>query len=256
MLTKLLKIMLLGLIITAGCKGPVEQDDLLKGVKIGDLAAKDYNEPAFQKLKTMNFTVFTYEVSLKNLEKTEKMWELLYSKPIKYNNPESFGSNYFAAGYGQFASWEKAAEFLYSAGGKKINTDYLLITDTSAGEFTAAMLNQAKPFWYYNAQNRLEGLSLEPGILMLKVNATLSAEFKGTAYIQMFPAYISARRNFSPIEFKSVGLNIVMSPGDFIVLGPTKYTSGDFTLGGLFFNSPNKKGFVRFYQIVCVRVGN
>jgi len=67
---------------------------------------------------------------------------------------------------------------------------------------------------------------------------------------------LNPQRGSGDIVFDSVGFNLRMSPGEFFLLGPEKYVSGEASLAGLFFNRAGQEPVVRIILFVCIRVSD
>jgi hypothetical protein len=62
------------------------------------------------------------------------------------------------------------------------------------------------------------------------------------------------REKAGEIIFDSVGLELKMSPGDFLLLGPEKYVSDRMTLSSLFFTGSERRPVIRIFLFVCAGI--
>ena len=91
-------------VLSAGCDAQKVDGPELKGIKIGDLAPIDgAQQPKSAVLKTINFSVYTFEVPVDNMSLLEELWQLFvpYPKQLRFNNYEAFSANSFSVGMGQ-----------------------------------------------------------------------------------------------------------------------------------------------------------
>jgi hypothetical protein len=192
------------------------------------------------------------------------VWQTLYVKPLKFNNYDAFCANSFSAGFGQIQMWDKIANALYYAGGRKIETVSLLLPDGQTRDFTIARLNKKETIFYISTAGSMEGATIGPGRLALRIKVEKIPGSRGVCRVNILPVFpspisspipqLDASAKSSEFLFTSAGFCLKMSPGDFILLGPEKYIGHQITLGSLFFSRPGRRPAVRIFLLFCTRI--
>ena len=98
----------------------------------------------------------------------------------------------------------------------------------------------------------MEGESLGPGRLALRIGAGKITGARGVCSVSVSPVFVppmtssipqlAARAKADEFVFSATGFGLRMSPGDFLLLGPEKYSHGQMTLSGYFFSRPAPSG--------------
>ena len=260
----------------AGCNGSEKEKPIWEQVKITDLAPFDNSkQPGARLLKTINFNVYVFEIPAENISTLDDVWPMLYAQPLRFNDYDAFGANSFLAGFGQIPMWNRVAELLRAADGIQTNTISLLLPDGQTNDVAVAGLGQEQTVFYSSKSGSMEGATLGPGQLGLRIKAEKVAGSRGVCRMSAVPVFSPPRRSSIPLlaareksgefRFTSAGFSLKMSPGDFVLLGPEKYDSGQVTLGSLFFSKPEGSLFfselerkgpelkpaVRLFLLVC-----
>lgn len=260
----------------AGCNGSEKEEPIWEQVKITDLSPIPKDKyPDGQLLKTINFNVYIFEIPSENLSTLDDVWPMLYGQPLRFNDYDAFGANTFLAGFGQIPMWSRVAELLRSADGIQANITSLLLLDGQSNDIAVAGLGQEQTVFHASKGGSMEGATLGPGQLGLQIKAEKVAGSRGVCRMSAVPVFSPPRRSSIPLlasreksgefRFTSAGFSLKMSPGDFVLLGPEKYDSGQVTLGSLFFSKPagslffselerkwpELKPAVRLFLLVC-----
>ena len=265
-------------LLLAGCNGN-EEMPIWEQVKIRDLAPIDNNtQPDAQLLKTINFNVYIFEIPADEIGTMDKVWPMLYTQPLRFNNPNAFSENSFKVGFGQIPMWSRVASTLRSANGIQAGTVSLLVPDGQSNDVAIAALGEEQTVFYISNKGTMEGASFGRGGLGLRVQAEKIPGSRGVCTVSVLPVFSPVKRSRIPLLsggektgeflFESAGFSLNISPGDFVLLGPEKYDSGQTILnsllfskpeGSLFFNElerkpPELRKAVRLFLIVCTSI--
>ena len=252
-------------LLSAGCNETETSEPIWEQVKIGDLASPDSGkEPGGKLLKATNFDVSIFEMPAQNVSMLEDVWPMLYMMPLRFHDFEAFRANSFSVGFGQMGVWEKIDALLRGAEARKLKTISLLLPEGQANDVAVARLEGEQAIFYVSADDSMEGVSVGPGQLSLRIKAEQIPGYRGVCRMRAVPVFsLPARGPIARPEgytgsdefiFGSAGFESRMSPGSFVLLGPEKYIANQMTLGGLFFNRPGRPPVVRVYLIVCSRI--
>ena len=115
------------LICTVGlltsCKAPEKEKPIWEQVKISDLAtSSDVDNPDGRPLKTINLDIHIFEMPAEDTNVFNYVQQMLYTKPLHFNDYEAFKANSFSASFGQIEMWNTIANVLRDAGSKHIET--------------------------------------------------------------------------------------------------------------------------------------
>jgi len=267
-------------LVPTGCKLPQRSKPVWEQAKIGDLApaggAKKLDE---QLLKTANFKVYVFEMPAENISALNDVWQMLrssstaesrqmgpvYSKRLQFDNHNAFSANYFAADCGQIQV-QNIIDLMHTAGGKTVETVSLLLSDGQAQTIDITRLNSEQTVFYASAEGSMEGATVGPGLIALQIKADKIPGSKYVCDVGAQPVFLPPM--VSPIQeladhaktkeffFTCCRFRLRMSPGDFILLGPQKYTDQRTTLGGLFFSRPDRNPVVRTLLLLCTSIND
>jgi hypothetical protein len=254
----------LGLLLT-GCNAPEESEPIWEQVKITDIApAHNGKQPDSQLLKTINFNVYIFEMPAENINTLNDVWQMLYTKPLRFNDYDAFVANSFSVGFGEVQMWNKIADLLQAAGGKRAKTVSLLLLDGQASDLAIAALGNEQTIFYISTDGSMEGATIGPGILALRIKAEKIPGLRGVCNVDVQPVFslpvrssipqLAAREKLGEFLFDAAGFRLKMSPGNFVFLGPKKYSSDQITLASLVFSRPGLGPVVRMFLFVCTRI--
>ncbi|MBA7657043.1 hypothetical protein ES703_64973 [subsurface metagenome] len=254
----------LGLLLT-GCNAPEKSEPIWQQVKITDIApVHNGKQPDSQLLKTINFNVYIFEMPAENISTLNDVWQMLYTKPLRFNDYDAFVANSFSVGFGEVQMWNKIADLLQTAGAKRVKTVSLLLSDGQAETIAIAALGNEQTIFYISTDGSMEGATIGPGILALRIKAEKIPGLRGVCNVDVQPVFsspirssipqLAAREKLGEFLFNAAGFRLKMSPGNFVFLGPKKYSSDQITLGSLFFSRPGLMPVVRTFLLVCSRI--
>ncbi|MBN1393199.1 MAG: hypothetical protein JW947_10410 [Sedimentisphaerales bacterium] len=252
-------------LLITGCKAPEKEKPIWEQVKLSDLAAPaDTNRSNGRLLKTINFDIHIFEMPAKDYNALNNFWEMMYTKPLQFNNYDAFHANSFSAGFGQIAMWNTIATVLRNAGGEHVETVSLLLFDGETKDFTIARLSKEQTVFYISSGGSMEGVTIGPGRIALRMKVEKIPGERGVCMVNAQPAFtlpvqspvpqLAEHAKSQEFLFTSAGFFLKMDPGDFVLLGPEKYTSHQITLGSLFFSTPKPKPIIRMYLLICTRI--
>lgn len=252
-------------VLLTSCNAPEKDEPIWEQVKLGDLApSSDAKHPPGQLLKTINLNIYVFEMPAENINALNDVWQELYTKPLQFNNYDAFCANSFLVGFGQIQMWNKIANILRNAGGKKIETVSLLLPDGETNDFTIARLDKEQTIFYISSTGSMEGTTVGPGRLALRIKVERIPGSRGVCQVSAQPVFpspitspipqLAARAKSAEFLFTSAGFSLKMSPGDFVLLGPEKYIGHQITLGSLFFSRPGRRPVVRIFLLFCTRI--
>ncbi|MFA5252961.1 MAG: hypothetical protein WC454_10310, partial [Phycisphaerae bacterium] len=235
--------------LLTSCKAPEKKKPAQEHLKLSDLAPPSGAKSiADRRLKTINLDIHIFEMPAENISALTDTWQILYTKPLRFNDHEAFKANSFAAGFGQIQMWNAIGNVLNDAGCKHIETASLLLPDGETSDFTITRLTKEQTVFYTSSSGSLEGATIGPGNLALRIKVEKIPGSRGVCKVNaqpVFPSLITSpipqlaeHAKVNEFLFTPVGFNLKMSPGDFVLLGPDKYIAHQITLGSLFFSKP------------------
>ena len=280
-MTRLFKIVALSCVgfLLTGCNTPEKDDTLWQNVKMSDLAPSQKTKHLHgQPIKTVSFDVHIFEIPDANVSELDDVWQMLYSKPLRFNDYGAFVANSFSVGFGEIQMWDKIGNLLYVAGGKKVKTTSLLLINGQVNDVTVVRFRKEQAIFYISTDGSMEGATVGPGRLVLRIKTEKIPGSRGVCTVDTIPVFsprrsssipqIAARAKYRRFFFVPAAFRLKMSPGDFILLGPKKYLSDQATLGSLFFSNPEgslffsksehkppeRKPSVRIFLLVCTGI--
>src|SRR4030042_1023555 len=253
-------------VLLTSCKAPEKEKPIWEQVKISDLAtSSDVDNPDGRPLKTINLDIHIFEMPAEDTNVFNYVQQMLYTKPLHFNDYEAFKANSFSASFGQIQMWDTVANVLRDAGNKHIETVSLLLPDGSeTSDFTITRLNKEQTIFHISTTGSMEGATVGPGKLALRIKAEKIPGSRGVCNVSATPVFTPPIRTPIPqlaeqaksneFLFTSAGFRLKMSPGDFVLLGPEKYIDHQITLGSLFFSLPKPKPIIAMFLLVCTRI--
>lgn len=253
------------IILLVGCGEGEKEKPIWKGIKISELAPTAHQgQGGSQLLKTINFKAYILELPAENISALNAIWSTLYTRPVRFNDAYAFKANSFSIGVGQAAIWGKIAEQLDSAGARVVKTVSLLLTPGEPDDIVVAALTKEKDIYYTSGKGSLEGATIGPGTVGLRIKAEKVSGLRGICEVDAQPVFSLALlqparlpddwEKSNDLFFTTVGFKLKMSPGDFILLGPQRYLRDKTTLGGLFFSGTGREAVVRIYLLICTDI--
>ena len=246
--------------------------------KIGDIAPTQTGKLPVKPLKTINFDVHIFEIPAENVGKLKAVWQILYTKPLRFNNYDAFKANFFSVQFGQNEQWKKIIDLLRADGGQLVVKVTLLLTDGQSSDVAVTGLNRQQNVSYVSIGGVRDEADVGPGVLALRIKAEKDVAARGVCDVVAHPVFsppirtwvpqLAAQAKLREFDFSSAGFGLKMGPGDFVLLGPERYISDQTLLGGLFFckpegsvffseterKGPQRKPAVRIFLLVCTGI--
>jgi len=284
-MVRLLEIMALSVVVTlvVGCNGSEEEKPIWEQVKMGDLAPSHSGKrPSDQSLKTIKFNIYVFELPAEKVTVLEDVWQMLSRHPVQVNDYTAFVANSFSVGFGEIQMWNKIGELLEGADAKRMPSILLLLADGQSDDITVVRLKREQAVFYVSGGGSARGVTIGPGKLALRIRAKKVAGARGVCYVEVHPVFSPPTRNLIPelaarakageVVFASAGFGLMMSRGDFFLLGPGEYISDLASLSSLFFSKPEgslfypklegrstlgkpeRKPAIRVFMVVCTGI--
>jgi len=256
-----LRIILLSIIglPVSGCGVSEKDKPIWERMKITDLEPPDKEHGVIEPLKTIDFDVIVFEIPADNIKALDEIRGMLYTQPLRFNDRDVFRGNSFSAGFGQVEMLRKIDGLLRAAGAKKTETNSLYLQDGQADDVMVARLAREQTVFYISSGGATEGVTLGPGVIILRIKAEKIAGSRGVCNVDVQPVYvpaISLNGGRDEFAFDRCGFELKMSPQDFVFLETEKYISGQMILNGLFFSPAAAKPVIRSYLIFCRRIND
>lgn len=245
-----------------GCGQEKPKQPNIKGITLRDLTPIN---PTREETELINITldILAFEIPLDNLYMLTQIWPNLNTDTISFVDTPGFAANDFALGSGQGWMWRHVSEIFEPAGAKRIASERLLMRKGQEDYFQVARLRKKGNIFYFNQSRAYQPVPVDNGILILKIAAEYIPHQRGICTINARPAFkprgSHLRRKGTQLlvekhEFSSLGFSIVMSPGDFLLLGPAAFPQDANSIGQFFFIPSRKKPTVRLYAILCTSI--
>jgi hypothetical protein len=251
------------ILLLGSCNDSPQEQVRLDDIKIGDLAPARTSNIPDRRLKNIHFDCYSFELPAKNIEQLTEIWQTLGTKPIYFNSQQAFTENSFAIGFSRIDTWDTAAELLRSAGAKKVATTALLLSSEQQSDIPVTSLARHKNILYLDTDLSLKIFEAKPGQIVLRLKAKKIAGKRGICNFYGKVVFVpKAKPNFpipenSPLGefiFKATGFGLRTSPGDLLLLGPTRYVTDKKALANIFFNTTGSKPKIRLYMLFCVGI--
>lgn len=244
----------MGLFSCVGCAPP--KTPVWENVKYKDLA-REKHSPQSVSESPLQFNVYIFSLPAGNFADIKDVWTPLSAKQIQCVSRDSFGENGFVAGTGTTALWQPVAEKLRAAKSKNLRTTDLVMFGGNQEYVSLLKLEAEKNIFYRTPDNQINGATLGPGEMLLRLTAVTPPDVRGVCNLTVEPMFKSAARSAdaNDLVFTAATFRAGMSPGDFVLLGPARFSRQAMTLGSIFFSSPDAST-VQLYMIVCAGVGN
>ena len=244
--------------------GCAQDQPIWETVKVSDvIPRRSTSNQSRSLLKKADFKVYIFDIPAANANVLDRIWPLLSTKPLKLNDGKAFAANQFSVGFGRVRSWNQIADMLRAAGAKKYLTVSMMIPQRLANDLTIAEFNTEQPIFYTAADGSAQGLTANPGALVLRIKADPVPASRGLCHLVAKPIYspqirtairqMVARAKAGEVPFDFLGFELNMALDDLIFLGPKKFIDNRITLGGMFFRRPDWP-MLRTYLIVCTSI--
>jgi hypothetical protein len=248
--------------LLAGCPGPAtEKPPIWKNVKIGDLAPHGATGPNQPSSDIINLNIYVFEIPADDANALDNIWPALYTQTLRFNSYNAFAMNLFAAGFGQPQDWNRIADILRNANAKRVERDSLILSNGQPKDLLISSLDSQKTIFYTSIAHESEGVTVGPGTFTLRIKMQKIPGQRGVCNMSVQPVFVPPRKFRLPLqketeatgsfEFDALGVNLQISPGSFLLLGPKRYTADQSVLAGLFFSTDVPRPAAKLYLFVC-----
>lgn len=252
-----------GTILTVlGCGGQAGDKPVYEQVKIYDLAPSPSAPTQPQQQGLIELDTHIFELSAENLPLLEELWNsVLSDSPLKYRNAEAFKASGFVAAAGSLNMWNEIGQVLKAAESRKAGTVSLLLFKNQSDYVSVAGVEDERTFFYAEADGKVAGSSLSNGLAAFRVKVQGIPGTRGAVRMSLQPVFrcpvagrtgkLATRTSYEDIVFDSIGLEMQISPGQFILLGSREYDGGQMSLSRLFFSHSKPRPIARIYLVLC-----
>jgi hypothetical protein len=150
---------------------------------------------------------------------------------------------------------------LSAAEARKARTISLLLFRGQSDYISVAGVEGERQIFYAAANGKAAGMSLSSGMAAFRVRAKSIPGTRGAIRLSLQPVFRRATASrikplangtgYEDIAFDSTSLEMKMSPGHFVLVGPEEHIGGQMNLNGLFFGHPDLRSIVRIYLVLC-----
>ncbi len=242
------------MILFAGCNGPPETEPIWKKTKLEDLAPAKTDKTVKPKPAMISLTGYVFEIPADSLEDFANVWNVLRTEQITCENAEAFKSNAFVAGFGREEMAAAVQKILKLVKARNANTVSMLIFDGFSNDISVTEIGEKK-IYYVAKSLKMESVTIGPGDILLRTIAERVPASKGVFQLRFVPVFSPAlKTEYDEVKFSSASFRVNVSPGDFILIGPNKYSPHQITLGSLMFSTSLRKPMVRVFLFGCSRI--
>jgi len=249
---------LTGFLLTS-CAAP-EKPPIWKNIKIGDLAPRlppESNQPS----DVIHLYVYVFEIPASDANVLDNIWLSLYTQPLRFNSRSAFTMNLFAASFGQPQDWNPIADILRIAGARRAEINSLILLDGQPKDLPVTAIDCEKTIFYTSIAHRTEGVTVGPGTFSLRITMQKIPGQRGVCNMSVQPVFVPPGKFRLPLQkqfesprsfvFDALEVELQISPGNFLLLGPRKYTTDKAGLSGLFFSTDIPRPVVKLYLLLC-----
>ncbi len=246
--------------LLAGCPAP-EKPPIWKDVKIGDLAPHVPPAPNQPSSDILNLDIYVFEIPSNDANTLDNIWPSLYTQPLRFNSYNAFAMNLFAAGFGQPQDWNKIADILRNANARRAERNSLVLLNGQPKDLPVTAIDSQKTIFYTSIAHESEGVTIGPGAFTLRIKMQKIPGQRGVCNMSVQPVFIPPGEFHPPsrkeieapgsFTFDALGVELQISPGSFLLLGPRKYTADKSGLAGLFFSTDVPRPAAKLYLLVC-----
>jgi|GEM_PF-4746943 len=227
-------------------------------VKMTDLTPAANSESAA--LPTINIVMHIFETEVSRFNDLEKIWPILKTDPIRFNDENRFEQNSFRVGFGQAEKWPDIAELLYEAESHRAERNAMLLKRGNENEIPVISLPRERKISYVGQDESLEQIELARGDICFQLMADSIPGSRGVARVEIMPIF---QPDVHPLpgvemdrlgwqEFDFLGMRADMTPGDFIIISAKSPIQDDRTLAGTILSKyQHHRHLLRTFVIVC-----
>ncbi len=244
---------LIVLVLLTGCSGTSKKQPPPSSIKLSDLVPANPVSP----VKTAAFDFYSIEMPAENIDRLSDIYSMLYTKPVRLANPAASSANDFKLVFGEIQMWQRTAALLESAGAALIERTRLLLDYGQFRDFRITQITSETKVSYLTSDLTIETLTVQSGRLVLRLNVSLMPGERGVCSFNAIPILIPAvpqdanevPQKIEEKVFDDLTFTLEMSPSDFFLIGPARYT-GTNSLGNLVFTTTQGRK-IRLYTVFC-----
>lgn len=250
-------------VVIAGC-GRVEstsQNRPARRLKIGDLAPGDPVEFP----KQVSFQIATLEISTDHIDVLQDAIQKLHSEPLHFASLHAFENSGLTAGFGQSTDWHKFTVKMDEAKPRQVYVNTLVCLDEKGLDMASGQLYESQTVIYKDAGQSFQEVTLEPGQVAWSIRSRPIPDMPGVADTTIQAVHrrrtdITAARLSRTVDVKQTvlgptTLSVKIGSGQFLVLAPNRIDEQPESLVNLLFPNPRDADVIRFYLILCSKVG-
>ena len=250
------------ILILLGCGSQSGDKPVYEQVKIYDLIPSPSASTGPRQRGLIELDTHIFELPAANLPLLADLWNsVLSGSPLKYRSAEAFKASGFVAATGTLNIWDEVDQVLRAAECRKAGTVSVLLFKNQSDYVSAASVEDERTFFYVEADGKVAGLSLSNGLAAFRIRAQDIPGTRGAVRMSFQPVFhrsvasrirkLAMRTSYEDIIFDSIGLEMQISPGQFILLGPREYGGGQMSLSRLFFRRSKPRPIVLIYLVIC-----
>ncbi len=251
------------LLILPACGGKPPGKPVYEQVKIYDLASSTSSGSPQQQLRGLiELETYIFELPDVNYPLLQDLWHTkLSDSPLRYRSANAFKTSGFTAGVGTVETWDEISAILRLAECRKTKMVSLLLPENQSDYIPIARIEGERTVFYAETDGRVVGVSLSNGLAAFRVKTQNIPTTRGAFRLGLQPVFrkpmisklkqLAEKKNDEEIIFDSVGLEMQMSPGQFVLLGPREYGREQMSLSRLFFKKSETSPLVQIYLILC-----
>ncbi len=250
------------ILILYGCGKQSRSKPVYEQVKIYELAPSPSVTSQPQMRGLIELDTYIFELPTTNFPLLEDLWNTkLSDSMLRYRSAEAFKASGFVAGVGTMETWNEIGQILRSAESRKTRTVSLLLSENQSDYVPVASIESERTVFYARADGKIAGLSVSKGMAAFHVKAQGIPATRGAFRLSLQPVFrkplasrikqLAGKKNYEDTTFDSIGFEMQMSPGQFVLVGPGEYGTEQMSLSGLFFRHSKPRPLVRIYLILC-----
>jgi len=211
--------------LTAGCGlggGRVPLED----VRISDIGASgDSAAGSLRLIESVNIEASVIEIPVENRQALAVLWSRLDSRPVRLTDADAAAANSLVVRFGRPRDAAGVLDVLEKASARNTKTSSMLFTDARYSEVSVKYLQRPATITYALPGGGADELAIGPGELKLRVEATRISGSQSlcglnAVFVYRPDAAVPPRRE---VVFSSTAFGIMMKPGRFVLIGPTRY---------------------------------
>ncbi len=241
---------------------PVQPLSATSGLKVADLQpANPIVLPA-----AMNFQIYVYDLPVAELGVFRDVVATMDRESIRSTHPSALAANAVGAGFGRPEMGRPTLEKLVSAGAEQTRSNMLIIFDERGDDLAWVDFPGKGEAVIFESATVSKKHYLGSGRLAWNLKTKPDPAMRGVADVRIEPVFrkkadeISGRIRGEPVPekvFHPAAFSARMSPGDFLLFGPTQPPGTEPTLSTLLCRSSRKsQDHVTFFLVICTRVQN